>query len=437
MTARYASTRITTLLKKGLPSSTKQNNPHASVAHWLLGTAAVVGGIVHVGGVTRLTKSGLSMTDWKPFGSLPPRTTEAWEVEFERYKTFPEYQQRQSMDLEDFKFIYFWEWGHRMLGRTSGIVFGVPALHFLGRGMIPKGYGKRLLVLFGMGGGQGLVGWWMVKSGLGDDRRGDRSEIRVTPYRLAAHLSCAFATYSLLLWTGIDVLHYPNTARNNGTGSAVRELAQSMSTEMMNCAKKFRRGAAVVTGLTALTVVSGAFVAGNDAGNAYNTFPLMDDQWIPINDMIDPAIQPPYLNVFENTAAVQWNHRLLGCTTAASAISLSAIGMFHPAYRAILTPQVLRGTLAVGSIAVGQVSLGIMTLLQYVPISLAAAHQMGSLVLLSSGIYLVHGLRYAAPHMLRSASVLTAPQVVPKLGPAARRVGGMVMSPAKSGIYKV
>ena len=164
-------------------------------------------------------------------------------------------------------------------------------------------------------------------------------------------------------------------------------------------------GAIAVTSLTAITVASGAFVAGNDAGNAYNTFPLMNDQLIPKEDMIDPSLKPVYRNAFENTAMVQWNHRVLGTSTAVSALALTGVGLFHPAARNALTPQVRKGLTAVGAVAFGQMSLGIIaTLLNYVPLGLAAAHQLGSLVVLSSGIYVVHSLRYASPAVLRQIS---------------------------------
>jgi cytochrome c oxidase assembly protein subunit 15 len=400
----------TTLIQKGLPSAAKQAiNPYAPVAKWILGTSGLVAGMVHIGGVTRLTKSGLAMTDWKPLGSLPPMTRDEWMKEFERYQQFPEWQQRKSMELEEFQYIYYWEWGHRMLGRVVGVCFAAPWAYFALRKKIPAGYNNRMRVLFLMGGTQGLVGWWMVKSGLGEDRRSDSHEIRVSPYRLAAHLGMAFTTYSALMWTGLGILQIPNDVANGingkvGSKSKLVELAQSLSKEAIKHAKKVRGGAAAVTGLTAVTIASGAFVAGNDAGNAYNTFPKMNDQWIPSEDMVDPNLQPAYRNAFENTAMVQWNHRVLGTSTALSAITLAGVGLFHPATRSAVTPQVSRGLKLLGGVATGQMSLGIATLLNYVPIGLAAAHQLGSLVVLSTGIYVVHSLRYVSPGVLRLVS---------------------------------
>lgn len=386
----------------GLPMLTSTSvNAHAPVAKWILGTSAAVVGMVHVGGVTRLTKSGLSMTDWKPLGSLPPMNDAEWSTEFELYKAFPEWQQRKSMDVEEFKVIYYWEWGHRMLGRTVGVLFAVPWAYFALRGRIPPGYKGRMALLFSMGGAQGLVGWWMVKSGLGDDRLGDKKEIRVSPHRLAAHLGMAFATYSMLVWTGLGILQFPNDALKDGK-SRLTEMTRSISSNALRHARKLRGGAVGVAHLTFLTAMSGAFVAGNDAGNAYNTFPLMDDQWIPMDDMIDPNLKPVYRNAFENTAMVQWNHRALGTATAVSAIGLACFGLANPVTRGGITPQVRKGLQVLGGVAAGQVTLGIATLLNYVPITLAAAHQLGSLAVLTSGIYVVHSLRYANPAVIRS-----------------------------------
>mmetsp|Transcript_15185 Transcript_15185/g.28549 ORF Transcript_15185/g.28549 Transcript_15185/m.28549 type:complete len:438 (+) Transcript_15185:210-1523(+) len=421
---------LSKILTKGLPSATaKSINPYAPVAKWILGTSGLVAGMVHIGGITRLTKSGLSMTDWKPFGSFPPMTEQAWIEEFDRYKKFPEWQQRKSMTMEEFQYIFYWEWGHRMLGRVVGVAFVAPWAYFFWRRQIPAGYGNRMKLLFAMGGTQGLVGWWMVKSGLGEDRRNDRKEIRVSPYRLAAHLGMAFATYSTLLWTGFGILQIPNDVANGsngnfGTNSKTVNLAKSLTKEATNYARKIRTGAVAVTGLTAVTVASGAFVAGNDAGNAYNTFPKMNGQWIPRDDMIDPELEPAYRNMFENTAMVQWNHRVLGTTTAVSAATLALVGVAHPMARNAMTPQVVKGLTVLGGVAVGQMSLGILTLLNYVPIGLAAAHQLGSLFVLSSGIYVVHSLRYVSPSLLRIVNQRVASGVgVSGLGVAGRSTG--------------
>eukprot|EP01035_Chromulina_nebulosa_P016867 gene16867-22354_t len=227
------------------------------------------------------------MTDWKLQGSRPPFTKDEWEKEFERYKTFPEWQQRKSMTLDEFKFIYFWEYSHRMFGRFIGVAFTVPLIYFYSRNMIPKHLYSRFGLLFGLGATQGVVGWWMVKSGLDVDPN-QKKEIRVSPYRLATHLAMAFTTYTTLLWTGFDVLklssqtfNYPNYALKHGL-----------------LMKRLAIGNGLLVGTT---ILSGAFVAGNDAGNAYNTFPKMGDNYIP-DEIFETNIKPIWRNLFENTA---------------------------------------------------------------------------------------------------------------------------------------
>jgi heme a synthase len=176
--------------------------------------------MVTVGGVTRLTKSGLAMTDWKLQGSLPPMNQQEWQAEFARYKQFPEYQQRKSMTLDEFKFIFWWEYGHRMLGRTLGVIYGVPLLYFTARRMIPAHITGKVALLLGLGGTQGLVGWWMVRSGLNLSPQ-QQKEIRVSPYRLATHLGMAFTTFALLVHTGLEALHGPAVAQQVIVGSLV------------------------------------------------------------------------------------------------------------------------------------------------------------------------------------------------------------------------
>merc|ERR1719296_713227 len=311
---------------------------------------------------------------------------------------------------------------------------------------IPPGYQSRLALLFAMGGTQGLVGWWMVKSGLGDDRRGDRSEIRVSPYRLAAHLGMAVGTYSALLWTGLGALSYPvdcyaaaapagdaNSAskasattatktiaeRSSAQFSLLQQYAKQLTPASLQHARRTRVGVLSTVGLTGLTILSGAFVAGNDAGNAYNTYPLMDGRWIPWNDMIDPDTLPRWRNVFENTATVQWNHRVLGTCTALSAVGAAGYGLLrHPAAQGSgTTPQVRRGLAALGTAATAQMSLGIATLLNYVPITLAAGHQLGSLVVLTCGVYTAHSLRYAGRNVVSRAGNGVAGRLVGGSGP--------------------
>lgn len=356
-----------------------------TVGYWLLGVSGMIAGIVSVGGITRLTRSGLSMTDWKVQGSLPPMTDEEWEVEFARYKTFPEWQQRKSMTVEDFKFIYFWEYGHRMLGRLVGVAFVVPAIFFAARGMIPRRMFPRMALLLGLGGGQGLIGWWMVKSGLEMDPE-QKQEIRVSPYRLATHLTLAFTTFTAVLWTALDVLQ---------PASQLRAITASLPVEILKVARRSRRLAMHNMALAAATIVSGAFVAGTDAGFAYNTFPLMGDEWIP-QEILD--LQPIWRNFFENTATVQFDHRVLALSTlgAITAAHVMAKRALQGNYWIALPARIRVAYTAVAVMAATQVGLGITTLLLYVPVPIAAVHQAGSLVLLSLLTVLVHSLRFAA-----------------------------------------
>mmetsp|Transcript_10199 Transcript_10199/g.18554 ORF Transcript_10199/g.18554 Transcript_10199/m.18554 type:complete len:270 (+) Transcript_10199:447-1256(+) len=236
---------------------------------------------------------------------------------------------------------------------------------------------------------------WMVdgKVRSWDDRRGDSKEIRVRPIRLASHLSMAVATYGALCWNAWDVFELPNK------NTAEKQVAQ-VSKDALRQASQIRTGSIHLTALAAVTIVSGALVAGNDAGRAFNTFPLMDEKWIP-DDILE--LTPWQRNLTENTATVQWNHRVLGVSTAAAALGLAGLGLGR---RAAITPQVRRGLYAAGAAATGQATLGIVTLLNYVPISLAAAHQLGSVVVFTSGLYLVHSLRYARPTFARSVRQL-------------------------------
>lgn len=361
------------------------------VGFWLLGVGGLVAGMVTVGGITRLTRSGLSMTDWKLQGSLPPMNLAEWEREFERYKQYPEWQQRKSMTLDEFKFIYYWEWGHRMMGRGIGLAFTVPLLVFAARGMIPRAFAPRMALLFSLGGGQGLIGWWMVKSGLEKvENPSTHKEIRVSPYRLATHLTMAFTTYTAVLWTALEAFNTP--------AQAVAVAASIPASQGLR-ALALRRGAIFCGALTACTIVSGAFVAGNDAGRAFNTFPIdgtpwMDGQWIPDEVL---ALQPVWRNFFENTATVQLDHRVLALSTLASVAGLfatarrSAGGMLWAA----LPTHARRMLQASAGMAVVQVGLGISTLLLYVPLPLAATHQFGSLVLLTTLTGVAHSLNFA------------------------------------------
>ncbi|CAM9161321.1 unnamed protein product [Scytosiphon promiscuus] len=390
------------------PASTKNK----AVAAWLFGTAGAVAVMVTVGGITRMTKSGLSMTDWKIQGSLPPSSEAEWEVEFDRYKAFPEWQQRRSMTMEEFKYIFFWEYAHRMLGRALGVIYGVPLLYFGLRGRIPAHIRGRVAGLFALGGTQGLVGWWMVKSGL-EDRSADLAvgkEIRVSPYRLAAHLATAFATFSLLVHTGFQALDGPRVASPPAADAARRLLDSGVLKQGSN----LRLMAIGVCGAAFVTAVSGAFVAGNDAGRCYNYFPKMtEEDWLP-EDIL--ALRPMWKNLFENSATVQADHRVLALTTTAS-----ALGMYWYARRgagggggalwAALPAGPRAATTATAGIVTAQASLGITTLLQCAPLPLAASHQAGALTVLATSMWAAHSLRFARV----PPSVIAPPSTSPRM----------------------
>lgn len=356
------------------------------IAFWLLGTGGLVAGMVTVGGLTRLTKSGLSMTDWKVQGSLPPMTREEWLAEFERYKQFPEWKQRQSMTLDEFKYIFYWEWGHRMFGRVVGVAFTGPLLYFLARGRITPQLRGRMGLLFAMGGSQGLVGWWMVRSGLNEKdggwvKEGQAKEIRVSPYRLASHLCMAFGIYSLLLYTACDVL-YPKPTQLS-LASVPAEVASKLPA--------LRVAAVGTAGVVFVTAMSGAFVAGNDAGCAFNTWPDMDGQFLP-DDAVEGRLEPAWRNFFENTALVQFDHRMLAYASIGAVATTYGLARRGNVW-AVLPTQARVGMNGLVGMVSAQAALGISTLLLYVPIELAACHQAGSLVLLSFATLSAHSLR--------------------------------------------
>ncbi|XP_038070786.1 cytochrome c oxidase assembly protein COX15 homolog [Patiria miniata] len=337
------------------------------VGWWLLGCCGMVVGAVVLGGVTRLTESGLSMTDWHLIkGMKPPRTQEEWQAEFDRYKQFPEYKYvHRDITLDEFKWIWRMEYGHRMWGRTIGLVFLLPAAYFWRKGWLTKAMKPRVLIYGSLLLFQGLLGWYMVKSGLQEPQPTDMP--RVSQYRLASHLGSAFALYALMLWSGLShVLQY-------------KPIADSRYLPLL------RKCAHGTMALVFVTALSGAFVAGLDAGLVYNSFPKMADKWVPDDIM---AIQPKYKNVFENPTTVQFDHRILGTTTASA-----VVGMWLLARK---VPLPARANLAVNcmlAMSAAQITLGICTLLYFVPTELAAAHQSGSLTLLSLAIWFAHEIR--------------------------------------------
>lgn len=328
----------------------------------------VIGSVV-LGAITRLTESGLSMVDWHLIkGMKPPRTQEEWEKEFARYQNYPEYKYaNQGITLSEFKRIWYMEYAHRMWGRMVGAVFYLPAAYFWYKGYFNKGLKIRVGVFGALIMCQGLLGWYMVKSGL-DEEKISKTEIpRVSQYRLAAHLSLAFLLYAGLVWC------------------ALCQFIPRPKYVMTPQLRKIRMFAHTCKGFIGFTAVSGAFVAGLDAGLVYNSFPKMADQWIP-TDLF--ALEPKWKNFFENPTTTQFVHRILGTTTVSSiailfllARPLTLPGRAHMALNCLL------------GLSVAQVSLGIATLLYYVPTHLAASHQAGALSLLTAGVWLTNELR--------------------------------------------
>jgi len=330
------------------------------VGRWLALWAGMVFLTVLIGGATRLTESGLSITEWKPVsGVMPPLSAADWQAEFAKYQQIPEYQQlNRGMSLGEFKRIFLWEYVHRLWARLVGLAFAVPLAVFLVRRMLTPALARRLWLVLVLTGLQAAMGWYMVKSGL--SVRTD-----VSQYRLAAHLSLALVIYVLTVWTAADLLR-----RDVAAGPA---------------AERIRRGALAFTGLTFLTAVAGAFVAGLDAGRAYNTFPLMGGRLVPDGYL---QLAPWWRNLFEHIPAVQFNHRLLGIATVVGALAL---------WWLVRSASVSRATArlaALGAlVAILQMTLGIATLLLAVPVSLGVLHQAGAVALLTVAVLLVHSLR--------------------------------------------
>lgn len=328
------------------------------VALWLLVCCALVFLMVVLGGVTRLTGSGLSMVDWRPVtGLLPPLSDDAWQRAFDMYRDSPEFREVNShMDVEDFKGIFWLEYLHRLLGRLIGLVFIVPFMIFAVRGHIRPREWPKYLSMFVLGGLQGVLGWYMVMSGLVDNPA-------VSQYRLTAHLILAFLIYAYMLWVALSLL-FPRdaTARHPWAG---RSLA--------------------LTSLIVLTIISGGFVAGLKAGKIFNTFPMMGDYWIPPGVM---ALQPWWRNLFDNPALVQFDHRILAITSFAACVAFwLGIRRRGISDRARTAVHLLLAAVTL------QVVLGVLTLLNHVPIALGAAHQGSALLLLTATIYLVHTLQ--------------------------------------------
>jgi heme a synthase len=338
---------------------------HAHVVRWwLLAVAALVFATVLIGGATRLTESGLSIVEWRPVtGTLPPLTREAWEVEFAKYRTIPQYQSvNRGMSLEQFKTIYWWEWAHRVLGRAIGAAFLLPFLWFLWRGWIGPGLRTWLWAIFGLGALQGAVGWWMVTSGLAE-------RTSVSPYRLAFHLTLACVIYAALLW-----------------------VAQRLGPRALHAAPvRIRASALVLLALVLVQIYLGALVAGLDAGLIYNTWPLIDGALVPASDRM-LFLTPAWRNIFENDLTAQFNHRMLAYLLWSAAV-IHAVDMTRTLRRG---PMLTSALVLAGAITI-QAAVGIATLIHQVPVALALAHQAMAVVVLTVAVLHAAGLAATAP----------------------------------------
>jgi cytochrome c oxidase assembly protein subunit 15 len=330
-----------------------------AVRAWLYVLAALVVAMILVGGATRLTDSGLSITEWQPIaGFIPPLTEAQWLDAFEKYKQIPEYELvNRGMSLAAFKVIYWWEWGHRFLGRIIGIVFVVPFVVFWARRQIPAWLMPRLVLILVLGGLQGALGWYMVMSGLSE-------RVDVSQYRLAAHLGAAFVILGVILWTAY-------------AASGLRPAAASSTG---------KRSAIVLVALLFLQILAGALVAGLDAGMSHNSWPLMDGSLVP-GDMF--VMTPWYLNLFENARAVQFDHRVLGylvwLAAVAHAVRLTRAGA-----------AARNGAILLGILLTLQAISGIWALVAVVPLSLGLLHQFGAAIVFAAALAHLAALSPAA-----------------------------------------
>lgn len=337
-----------------------------AVRVWLLVVAALVLAMIVVGGATRLTDSGLSITEWKPIlGAIPPLSEAHWLEAFAKYKQIPEYHVvNKGMSLAEFKTIYWWEWSHRFLGRFIGLAFGVPLLVFWLRGRLAAGLASKLVGVLALGGLQGAIGWYMVSSGLVD-------RVDVSHYRLALHLGTAFVILGLLVWLALDV---------SGVRDAIR---------LDTVRRRHVVGASLIVAALFAQVLLGALVAGTKAGLVYNSWPLMDGRLVPGGLMV---IEPWYMNLFENVATIQFNHRV-------TAYLIAAVVVWHLLSLRGGDDDRLLASAALLAAAVGaQIALGIWTLLAVegvIPIGLGLMHQGGAAIVFALAVAHLHRVRHS------------------------------------------
>ncbi|KAK3303258.1 cytochrome oxidase assembly protein-domain-containing protein [Chaetomium strumarium] len=379
----------------GKTSSFPEVNDKA-VGYWLIGSAVSVFGIVIWGGLTRLTESGLSITEWRPVtGSLPPMSDADWQSEFDKYRASPEYKLlNPHMDLAEFKKIYFMEWAHRLWGRVIGLSFVLPTIYFIARRRVTPRMAANLVGISGLIGFQGFIGWWMVKSGLKDDLFAPGSHPRVSQYRLTAHLATAFVCYGWMLLSGLGVLRTHRLLRD--PEGAAKTFAALKSPTL----RTLRGSVAALTVLIFTTVLSGALVAGLDAGLIYNEFPKMGTGYAPPKSELfdkfycrkEDGSDLWWRNMLENPSLVQLDHRILATTTFTAVCVLFAYGRTGR-IKAAMPRNVRKGVNGLMHLVLLQATLGITTLWYMVPIYLAAAHQAGALALLTGALVLGHRLR--------------------------------------------
>ncbi|HEY5237697.1 MAG TPA: COX15/CtaA family protein [Rhizomicrobium sp.] len=333
-----------------------------AVGIWLLCVAGLIVAMLVVGGLTRLTGSGLSITQWQPVtGVVPPMNETAWANEFAQYQHIPQYRlENRGMSLGDFKAIYWWEWTHRFLGRALGFVFFVPFLWFAWRGAIGAKDIPRMALLFALGGLQGFIGWWMVESGL-------ETRVSVSQYRLAIHLGAAVFLLGAILWTALEYLRIPSPQ----LGVRVRG----------------RLGGLVFIGLVYVQMMLGALVAGLHAGLLYNTWPLMNGRIIPEDAFV---LQPWWRNFFENPGMAQFDHRI-----GAYIVFLVAMTIAFTVRAQKRSVQIVNAAGLVGLIATIQVVLGIVTLITQAPLLLSALHQFTAAMLFCAAVWYAFESHYA------------------------------------------
>jgi heme a synthase len=337
-----------------------RNKSTRPVVIWLIAGAVLVAAMVVIGGVTRLTNSGLSMVEWKLImGAVPPLSTQEWQATFDKYQQFPEYQQiNKDYTLADFKSIFWWEYLHRLLGRLIGIVFLVPFIVFWVKGYFSRKWLWQLVILFVLGGFQGFLGWFMVKSGLVNNPD-------VSHFRLAAHLLAALLLFSYIIWLIIDIV--------NPAKSLIR-------------IKTYNKILQILFFIVIIQIIYGAFVAGLNAGLFYPTFPKMGGEWMP-ESISNTYAAAGFISLFNDIATVQFIHRWLGMS-----ILLMVVGIFYTYYPSLLTTGKKRLQLLLGAVLL-QVLLGILTLLYAVPLMLAIAHQFTALLILTALVINLHDSR--------------------------------------------